>query len=41
MPLSSHTDRYGWQCTDCGSVEMSMDADGRAQCTHCENVRRV
>jgi len=35
----SLTDRYGWQCSNCGSAETSMDADGRVQCAHCENVR--
>jgi len=32
-------ERYGWQCGNCGSMETSMDADGRVQCAQCDNVR--
>jgi len=32
--------RYGFQCGNCGSFDVAMDAMGRAQCNQCGNERK-
>ncbi len=36
---TDRTDRYGYFCSNCDGVEVSMDAMGRAECTDCGNQR--
>lgn len=32
--------RYGWYCTNCGSVVTAMDAMGRLECRQCGNEHK-
>lgn len=32
-------EQHGWYCSNCGSVETTMDPSGRIQCADCENTR--
>ena len=34
------TDRYGWFCANCESVDTAMDAMGRIECNVCGNRRK-
>ena len=34
------TDRYGWYCSNCDSVDTAMDPMGRIQCNRCGNLRK-
>lgn len=33
-------ERYGWFCSNCESVDVAMDAMGRAKCSNCGNERK-
>lgn len=32
-------ERWGWLCSNCGSMATAMDASGRIACSECENSR--
>jgi len=34
------TDRYGWFCTNCESLDNAMDSMGRINCNVCGNFRK-
>lgn len=38
---SDLTDRYGFRCGNCGSLDMAMDPTGRALCADCGNKLRA
>lgn len=33
------TERYGWRCGNCRSLDTTMDSAGRVACSECDNVR--
>ncbi len=35
------TDRYGWYCGNCDSLDNAMDSMGRIQCNDCGNRRKA
>ena len=35
------TNRYGFYCANCGSLDTSMDTMGRVECNNCENTRKA
>lgn len=34
------TERYGFYCSNCTSIDIAMDAMGRAECNDCGNLRK-
>lgn len=35
-----HTERYGYYCGNCGTLDTAMDPMGRVQCNDCGNLRK-
>lgn len=34
------SERYGWYCEHCGSLDNAMDTMGRIKCNECGNLRK-
>lgn len=38
---TERTERYGYYCSYCGSLDIAMDSMGRAECNECGNQRKA
>lgn len=38
---TERTDRYGYFCSNCNSLDIAMDSMGRAECNNCGNQRKA
>lgn len=38
---TERTDRYGYFCSNCDSLDITMDSMGRAECNQCGNQRKA
>jgi ribosomal protein S18 acetylase RimI-like enzyme len=38
---SERTERYGYYCSNCNSLDIAMDSMGRAECNDCGNQRKA
>lgn len=38
---ADRTDRYGFFCSNCSSLDIAMDSMGRAECNNCGNQRKA
>lgn len=37
---ADRTDRWGWFCSNCESLDNAMDPMGRIKCNNCANYRK-